>query len=107
MLTHQVQITLTNSPIPVTSEDSDKDEVLPHDQRHQVVHGDLQAYQVPVSLEGAIMGQDVPLVTFKLTNMKKTGETVLGLSWNHVLGVSVRLILENDCHNNHDVTIHR
>ncbi|KAK7694475.1 hypothetical protein QCA50_001661 [Cerrena zonata] len=85
------KINLTNSPVPVTLEDSDKDEVIPYEQRHQVVHGDLQAYQVPVSLEGAIMGEDVPLVTFKLTSMKKTGETVLGISWNHVLGDATTL----------------
>lgn len=73
--------------MPVTFDESDKDEIIPYEQRHQVVHGDLQAFQVPVSLEGAIMGEDVPLVTFKLTTMRKTGETVLGLSWNHVLGM--------------------
>ncbi|CAL1696590.1 unnamed protein product [Somion occarium] len=86
------KINLTNSSVPVTvTEDTDRDEVIPTEHRHRVVHGDLQAFQVPVSLEGAIMGEDVPLVTFKLTKMKKTGETVLGISWNHVLGDATTL----------------
>ncbi|CAL1696488.1 unnamed protein product [Somion occarium] len=88
------RIDLTNSPVPVeVVEDRKRDEILPSDIRHSVVHKseDVQNFHIPVSLEGAVMGEDVPLITFKLTKLTKTGETVLGLSWNHVLGDATTL----------------
>lgn len=78
-------------------EDSDRSEVLPPTVRHSVVQKseDIIDFVTPVSLEGAISGQDVPLMTFKLTKIVKTAETVLGVSLNHIVGTSSYLAILN------------
>lgn len=35
-------------------------------------------------------GEDVPLTSFKITNLKQSSRTVIGHSWNHVLGTRPR-----------------
>lgn len=73
-----------------TIEDNERYQVLPPNMRGNVLQKseDLLPFINPVSLEGAVMGQDVPLITFKLTKLSKTGETIIGISWNHILGMA-------------------
>ncbi|KAJ7121825.1 transferase family-domain-containing protein [Mycena crocata] len=81
------RIDLTNSGVPVEIvEDVDSTHVVPPHLEHAVVQPTLDSFLSPVSLEGAMKGEDVPLTTFKITKLKKSGRTVIGHSWNHVLG---------------------
>lgn len=85
------QIALTNSSVEVeVVVDHNRPEVLPSNTRRNVVQKseDILSYITPVSVEGAVMGENVPLITFKLTKLFKTGETIIGISWNHILGMS-------------------
>ncbi|KAK7694407.1 hypothetical protein QCA50_001593 [Cerrena zonata] len=92
----KASIVLTNSPVSIEIVDEhDRDEVLSSNLRGSVLQKseDLLPFITPVSLEGAVTGQDVPLITFKLTKLSKTGETVIGISWNHILGDATTLKL--------------
>lgn len=62
---------------------------MPLHVRHSVLQKseDLLPFVNPVSLEGAVRGQDVPLITVKITTLSRTGETIIGISWNHILGM--------------------
>ncbi|KAJ7803884.1 hypothetical protein B0H14DRAFT_2612951 [Mycena olivaceomarginata] len=83
------RIDLTNSPIPVeVVEDDETSQVVPPSVEHCVVQPSLAQFLNPVSLEGAMKGEDVPLTSFKITNLKQSSRTVIGHSWNHVLDLS-------------------
>ncbi|KAJ6524028.1 hypothetical protein B0H19DRAFT_1244068 [Mycena capillaripes] len=81
------RIDLTNSPIPVeVVEDDETSQVVQPSVEHCVVQSSLAQFFNPVSLEGAMKGEDVPLTSFKITNLKQSSRTVIGHSWNHILG---------------------
>lgn len=77
------QIALTNSPIPVFTSVCDDETVVPED---RVVQDD-NSRLVPDANVVATSG-DEPLLRFKITYFKRIGETALGITWNHVLGIS-------------------
>ncbi|KDQ11322.1 hypothetical protein BOTBODRAFT_457979 [Botryobasidium botryosum FD-172 SS1] len=74
-------IALTNSPVPVFTSVCDDETVVPED---RVVQGD-NSRLVP-DAHVAATNADEPLLRFKITYFKQTGETALGITWNHVLG---------------------
>ena len=84
------QIVLSNAPVTLEAvNDNERDKIMSLDVRHSVLQKseDLLPFVNPVSLEGAVRGEDVPLITVKITALSKTGETIIGISWNHILGM--------------------
>ncbi|KDQ11318.1 hypothetical protein BOTBODRAFT_35402 [Botryobasidium botryosum FD-172 SS1] len=80
-------IALTNSPVPVFVSVCDDDAVVPEDRVVQDDNSRLLPHSRVV-----VTNADEPLLRFKITNFRRTGETALGISWHHVLGDAYALL---------------
>ncbi|KAF9021991.1 hypothetical protein BDZ89DRAFT_1071035 [Hymenopellis radicata] len=81
------RVDLTNSPVPVTVVDDDTlTAPFPEEDRYHIIQKSILPFVCEVPMREAFLGEDVPLLSLKLTRLLKTGETVIGNSWNHTLG---------------------
>ncbi|RSH82707.1 uncharacterized protein EHS24_007701 [Apiotrichum porosum] len=75
-------ISLTNSPIPFSTQVVDDE--YPYPDRH-VIQPDLGSFIPPLAGDYFVAGADAPLVTVRLSTLKN-GNSVLGVNWAHILG---------------------